>query len=104
MGFYIEGPTQGKSDLLIRDHAARWIDQIDAGLMMQKGSDVMTIVAIYHEANAEIACLAYDLDELQRILHSVSGEIRYLLIEKSEAYALTGYEEPESEEIEDGYR
>lgn len=102
MGFYIEGPTQGKANLLMRDHGARWIDQIDAGLILQRGNELMTIVAIYDECDSEVACLAYDLDEFQRLLHLIGDELKYLLVEKCQVYDLCDYVEPE--ESEHGYQ
>lgn len=91
MGFYIAGPAYGKSDLLIEEYEASWIDQIDAGLLLQRGSEDKTIVVIGDSGTNEIAALAYDVDELQRLVSDMGTTVSFLKISKSGAYELAGY-------------
>ena len=91
MGFYIEGPRQGKAEFLKHVHGARLVTVGEAARAIRDSS--LGVICVVYNQTWDAAGFAYDEREFARMRMRVNDQRprRWMVMERGAAERLSGF-------------
>lgn len=92
MGCYIEGPTLGKADHIIKNHGG---EEINRPLFFEEVDKDKAIICVVFNGPFDAAGFCFNAREFEVFSHPDTRPKRWVLIDRELACELTGYKENE---------
>ncbi len=95
MGYYIQGPSKGKVEMLMNQYGAHWMPPAEAPLSYEEIPKDKAIVVVIENPLFEAAALCYNSREFEDLINfDVVDDPRprtILIMDRAKAYELAGY-------------
>lgn len=89
MGFYIQGPTTGKAQYIIKEYLAEPLHHQPLKYEPPKGK---VFVCVVTNITFDAAAVCVDKEEFERFTRPDDRPKKWLLMDKAQAYDLTEYD------------